>query len=226
MAIINIGMRLYFDKDLTFEKFNEIMSHRPNRICIPSEEGDKVKWLIEEYHFLDNGDCIITYKGEDTLSSTTEVCKATLHDVFPLWLYLGLEGAFIELPSEIGTETNHSILKACPKEQLHFIPQEGVVSTMHHQVLNYNPAPTSPFFDQSRKQNVFNSWNAPERVSVTEFLDRIEMVFIETSAISNFTKAPERRVFKVIFSCVDGKWNKSSRIYGTIQEAVGEKYTF
>ena len=129
MAIINIGMRLYFDKDLTFEKFNEIMSHRPNRICIPSEEGDKVKWLIEEYHFLDNGDCIITYKGEDTLSSTTEVCKATLHDVFPIWTYLGLEGAFIELPSEIGTETNHSILKACPKNNF----------TLFHKKVSYLP---------------------------------------------------------------------------------------
>ena len=219
-------MRLYFDKDLTFEKFNEIMAHRPNRIYLSTEEGEKIRWSIEDYQFPYQGDCMITYTIENILGYSAEVCKATLRDVFPLWLYLGLEGAFIELPSEIGTETNHSILKACPKEQLHFIPQEGVVSTMHHQVLNYNPAPTSPFFDQSRKQNVFNSWNAPERVSVTEFLDRIEMVFIETSAISNFTKAPERRVFKVIFSCVDGKWNKSSRIYGTIQEAVGEKYTF
>ena len=73
---------------------------------------------------------------------------------------------------------------------------------------------------------MFHSWNEPERVSVTEFLDRIEMVFTETSAVSISTAAPERRVFKVIFSCVDGKWNKSSRIYGTIQEAVGEKYTF
>ena len=219
-------MRLYFDKDLTFEKFNEIMAYRPSRIYIPTEEGEKIRWAIEEYHFPYLGDCMITYTVENILGYSAEVCKATLRDVFPFWLYLGLEGAFIELPSEIGTGTNHSILKACPKEQLHFIPQEGVVSTMHHQVLNYNPAPTSPFFDQSRKQNVFNSWNAPERVSVTEFLDRIEMVFIETSAISNFTKAPERRVFKVIYSCVDGKWNKSSRIYGTIQEAVGEKYTF
>ena len=219
-------MRLYFDKELTFEKFNEIMAYRPSRIYIPTEEGEKIRWAIEEYHFPYQGDCMITYTVENILGHSAEVCKATLRDVFPLWLYLGLEEAFIELPLEIGTETNHSILKAYSKEQLQFIPQEGVVATMHHQVLNYNPTPTSPFFDQTRKQTMFHSWNEPERVSVTEFLDRIEMVFTETSAASISTAAPERRVFKVIFSCVDGKWNKSSRIYGTIQKAVGEKYTF
>ena len=117
-------MRLYFDKELTFEKFSEIMAYRPSRIYIPTEEGEKIRWAIEEYHFPYQGDCMITYTIENILGYSAEVCKATLRDVFPFWLYLGLEGAFIELPSEIGTGTNHSILKAYSKEQLQFIPQK------------------------------------------------------------------------------------------------------
>ena len=37
---------------------------------------------------------------------------------------------------------------------------------------------------------------------------------------------PEERIFKIVFSVVDGKWNKSERVYGKIVEAQKEEYTF
>ena len=56
-------------------------------------------------------------------------------------------------------------------------------------------------------------WSAPTRLEVNELIDSIEMIYEETSLITN-ALAPEKRYFKIVFSCVDGKWNKSERIYG------------
>lgn len=75
----------------------------------------------------------------------------------------------------------------------------------------------------------FNTWSNPERVSVEEVGDTIEMIFIETSMIT-FAVYPsrpsDRRVYKIIYSCKDGKWNKSERIYGEIIPAQKEDYVF
>ena len=54
-------------------------------------------------------------------------------------------------------------------------------------------------------------WSGPTRLQVNELNDSIEMIYEETS--------PEKRYFKIIFSCVDGKWNKSEPIYGKIVPA-------
>ena len=75
----------------------------------------------------------------------------------------------------------------------------------------------------------FNHWQNAQRVSVHEVGDTIEMVYIE---VSNVTLAvypprpPARRVYKVIYSCKDGKWNKSEKIYGEIIPAQDEQYEF
>jgi len=37
---------------------------------------------------------------------------------------------------------------------------------------------------------------------------------------------PQERVFKIVYSCVNGKWNKSDRIYGNIISAQDEGYEF
>ncbi len=74
-----------------------------------------------------------------------------------------------------------------------------------------------------------NNWSNPERVSVKEVGDTIEMIYTE---VSNITLAvypprpPARRVYKVIYSCKNGKWNKSERIYGEILPAQEEDYVF
>jgi hypothetical protein len=72
-------------------------------------------------------------------------------------------------------------------------------------------------------------WSTPERVDVIENSDSIEFVYKETSMISYTSfpaPPPQVRVFKIVFSCVDGKWNKSERIYGQIVLAENERYVF
>jgi hypothetical protein len=39
-------------------------------------------------------------------------------------------------------------------------------------------------------------------------------------------RVAEQRVFKIVFSCIDGKWNKSERIYGKVVAAKLESYSF
>jgi hypothetical protein len=75
----------------------------------------------------------------------------------------------------------------------------------------------------------YNLWSNPEFVDVIENNDSIEMIYKETSMIcyTSFpAPPPEVRVFKYVFSCVDGKWNKSNRIYGKVVPASDESYEF
>ena len=72
-------------------------------------------------------------------------------------------------------------------------------------------------------------WSEPELISTEEVGESIEMVYVETSSLTYTVYPPlppDRRVFKIIYSCVDGKWNKSERIYGKIIAPIGEHYSF
>lgn len=74
-----------------------------------------------------------------------------------------------------------------------------------------------------------NNWGYPERLEVNEYPDHIEMVFKETSMITYTVyppRPPETRIFKIVFSVIDGKWNKSERIYGKIIPKTKETYEF
>jgi hypothetical protein len=74
-----------------------------------------------------------------------------------------------------------------------------------------------------------NFWTDPIRVEVIENNDSIEFIYKETSLMQLAIYPPrpsEERVFKIVFSCVDGKWNKSERIYGKIIPAGSERYEF
>tara|TARA_R110000868_G_scaffold3103_2_gene20711 strand:- start:14786 stop:15151 length:366 start_codon:yes stop_codon:yes gene_type:complete len=70
-----------------------------------------------------------------------------------------------------------------------------------------------------------------QQLEVKEVGETIEMIYKETLN-SNYTTtvyfnfSPEVRVFKIVYSCVDGKWNKSERIYGEIVPAQEEYYNF
>lgn len=78
-------------------------------------------------------------------------------------------------------------------------------------------------------QTYFNTWGNPERVSVEEVEDTIEMIFIEISLLALTVyppHSPGRRVFKIIYSCKEGKWNKSEKIYGEIIPSQEEDYIF
>lgn len=74
-----------------------------------------------------------------------------------------------------------------------------------------------------------NTWSQPSRVDVREYPDKIEMIYKQTSMITYTTwpgQPPQERVFKIVFSCVDGKWHKSEPIFGTITPARDEDYDF
>lgn len=74
-----------------------------------------------------------------------------------------------------------------------------------------------------------NLWSHPERVSVIERQDSIEMVYkqVYMATLTVWpSPAPQERIFKIVFSCVDGKWNKSEPIFGKVIAAQDERYEF
>ena len=77
--------------------------------------------------------------------------------------------------------------------------------------------------------SVFNQWNEPTFIKAIEFGETIEFIYRQTSMISYTVypqRPPEERVFKIVYSCRNGKWNKSEPIYGTIIPATDEDYDF
>lgn len=75
----------------------------------------------------------------------------------------------------------------------------------------------------------YNSWNNPERIEVREVGESIEMIYKQTSSFSRTGGIPpyhDERLYKIVYSCVDGKWNKSEPIYGKIIPAKDESYQF
>lgn len=73
-----------------------------------------------------------------------------------------------------------------------------------------------------------NTWSNPERMEVNEVGETIEMVYKQTPMITYtaYPSLPEVRVFKIVYSCVDGKWNKSEPIFGKIIPPQDEYYEF
>ncbi len=74
-----------------------------------------------------------------------------------------------------------------------------------------------------------NTWSTPQRVDIIEYADSIEFIYKETSMLTLAIyppPPPQERVFKIVYSCVDGKWNKSERIYGKIKPSQKEYYEF
>ena len=75
----------------------------------------------------------------------------------------------------------------------------------------------------------FNQWGEPTFIKAIEVGETIEFIYKQTSMISYTVYPPSQpteRVFKVVYSCKDGKWNKSKPIYGTIIPPREEDYDF
>jgi hypothetical protein len=73
--------------------------------------------------------------------------------------------------------------------------------------------------------SILNTWSNHERVEVNEVGESIEMIYKQTSMLTYTvypSPPPEIRVFKIVYSCVDGKWHKSEPIYGKIIPAQDE----
>lgn len=71
-------------------------------------------------------------------------------------------------------------------------------------------------------------WNNTELIETREVAETIEMIYKHTNSISNLgSLSPSQiTVFKIIFSCIDGKWNKSQPIYGKVIPEQKEYYQF
>ena len=72
-------------------------------------------------------------------------------------------------------------------------------------------------------------WNPPTFKEVREVGESIEMIYTQTSLFSRTGGLPpyhDERAMKIVYSCVDGKWNKSEPIYGKIIPAQDEYYQF
>lgn len=72
--------------------------------------------------------------------------------------------------------------------------------------------------------NLVNYQSLVEQIKTDVYSDRIEIIYKEW--VDLYDLAPVKRVFKVIHSCVDGRWNISERIYGVIIPSQGETYEF
>lgn len=84
-------------------------------------------------------------------------------------------------------------------------------------------------FSDSNAYAYINQWLRPELIETKEVGESIEMVYKQRSSLhytSNYPRPAEERVFKIIYSCIDGKWNKSEPIYGKLIPARDEYYEF
>ena len=74
----------------------------------------------------------------------------------------------------------------------------------------------------------FDPWAKPILINVEERGETLELISKQISMLSGGYPPPPQaeRVFKIIYSCKDGKWNKSAPIYGTIIPAGEERYEF
>jgi len=72
-----------------------------------------------------------------------------------------------------------------------------------------------------------NQWDNPDLIETIVVGDTIELVYSQIRLIQCWPETtPNKRVFKVIYSCKDGKWHKSDPIYGEIVPASEESYEF
>ena len=72
-------------------------------------------------------------------------------------------------------------------------------------------------------------WSLPVFIKALEVGETVEFIYKQSSMISYTTypsTSPSDRVFKIVFSCINGKWNKSEPIYGKIIPPSEESYEF
>jgi hypothetical protein len=75
--------------------------------------------------------------------------------------------------------------------------------------------------------NDMNTWSTNERIEVNQVGETIEMIYKQTLHFKDWpSKLTEERVYKIVYSCIDGKWNKSEPIYGKIIPAQEEYFEF
>ena len=72
-------------------------------------------------------------------------------------------------------------------------------------------------------------WSDPLLIKTQEVGESIELIYKQHSTYSRtggIAPYNDTRVFKIVYSCVNGKWNKSEPIFGEIIPAHEEYYEF
>lgn len=72
----------------------------------------------------------------------------------------------------------------------------------------------------------FNEWSNPQLMQTIELQDCIELVYKQNPLMGNNWGSFPSRVYKIVFSCIDGKWHKSEPIFGEIISPKDESYEF
>lgn len=93
----------------------------------------------------------------------------------------------------------------------------------------WNQYEPSALCAQSTTTSWMEQYGEPKLLSVIDGYGVVEITYIETAMtyiMYGYNDTPPRRVFKIIYSCVDGKFHKSERIYGKIIPATDEMYEF
>ena len=72
----------------------------------------------------------------------------------------------------------------------------------------------------------FSTRATPVLVKTLVLPDRIELVYTQASLLANNWGPLPDDCYKVVYSCVDGKWNESAPIYGNIIPATEQDYEF
>jgi len=77
---------------------------------------------------------------------------------------------------------------------------------------------------------IFGGWNDPKLLDVKEVGESLELIYKQTSNVTLTTFGTyidkSERVYKIVYSCIDGKWNKSEKIFGQIIPKSEEHYIF
>ncbi len=71
-----------------------------------------------------------------------------------------------------------------------------------------------------------DNWSEPKLVQTILKSDSVELIYTQFTIISINWQGPSERCFKIICSCIDGKWNRSQPIYGQIIPATKKEYEF
>lgn len=77
--------------------------------------------------------------------------------------------------------------------------------------------------------SAFGFWGVPFLIETREVGESVEMIYKQFSnmSVSIYPPPPaQERVFKIVYSCKDGKWHKSEPIFGRILPATKEQYDF
>lgn len=71
-----------------------------------------------------------------------------------------------------------------------------------------------------------HNWSTPKLVETIVNAESIELVYTQYQTVYLDWQGSQTRCFKIVYSCIDGKWNKSEPIYGEIIPANKETYEF